>query len=200
VASTQLETLQRSLSLPGMRRFKNVTFALLFVISAIVIIAIATTQEESLLTVGVSVLSSTTIICGGGLALRWGSIRFARRHAERVLAAIPDGPSLLDYFELLGREATTRAIELEIEVGDAQRGRHREIEHAIHLRFPGVKTIWHADTATVRSPAYTCQRELDLDDEADVIVHDNGPLHAFFVGVLACTGPAKRVRIREVKR
>jgi hypothetical protein len=198
MASTQLETLERSLDLPGMRRFEKVTFALLFLAAAVFIGAIATTRDESLLTVGVAVLGGLVIIGGGGLALSWGSTALARRHIERLLASIPDGPSRVEYFELLGRETSPRAIELEVEVGEAQRGQHRALEHAIHERFPGVVTSWQANTVTARSPGYTCERELDLDDEGRVTVHDNGPLHAFFVGVLECTGRAKRVRVREV--
>jgi hypothetical protein len=199
MASTQLETLERSLDLPGMRRFEKVTFALLFVAAAVMIVVLSETQGESLLGIGCAVLGGLVIIGGGGLALSWGSTALARRHIERLLASIPDGPSRVDYFELLGREASARAIELEVEIGEAQRGQHRAIEHAVHERFPGVITSWQADTLTARSPGYACTRELDLDDEGRVTVHDNGPLHAFFVGVLECTGRAKRVRVREVK-
>jgi hypothetical protein len=199
MASTQLETLERSLDLPGMRRFEKVTFALLFVAAAVLICVMVEAQGESMLGIGVSVLGSLVIIGGGGLALSWGSTALARRHIERLLASLPDGPSRVDYFELLGREASPRAIEMDVEVGDAQRGQHQAIEHSIHEQFPGVITSWHADTLTARSPAYPCERELDLDDEGRVTVHDNGPLHAFFVGVLACTGRASRVRVREVK-
>ena len=96
----------------------------------------------------------------------------ARRHIERLLASIPDGPSRVEYFELLGREASARAIEVEVEIGEAQRGQHRAIEHAVHERFPGVITSWQADTLTARSPgyaelvnAYEQQGEHDLVEE-----------------------------------
>jgi hypothetical protein len=199
MASTQLETLERSLDLPGMRRFEKVTFALLFVAAAVLIFAIVATHDESLLSTGGAILGGAVIIGGGALALSFGSTALARRHIERLLASIPDGPSRVEYFELLGREASARAIELEVEVGEAQGGQHRAIEHAIHEQFPGVVTSWNANTLIARSPGYACTVELDLDDEGRVTVHDNGPLHAFFVGVLECTGRAKRVRVREVK-
>lgn len=199
MASTQLETLERSLDLPGMRRFEKVTFALLFVAAAVWIGAIAFTQQESLPTIGVALLGGLVILGGGALALSVGSTALARRHIKRLLASIPDGPSRVDYFELLGREASARAIEVDVELDDDQQGRQRAIEHAVHERFPGVVTSWNARTLTARSPGYPCVRELDLDDEGRVTVHDNGALHAFFVGVLACSGHAKRVRVREVK-
>jgi hypothetical protein len=198
MASSQLQTLARSLDLPGMRRFENVTFVLLFLATTGLIGVVIMTQEESLLTVGGSILGSVVILGGGLFALRWGSTALARRHIERLLASLPDGPSRVDYFELIGREASPRAVEVEVEVDATRRRRYGAIEHAIRERFPGVTTTWQADTLTARSPGYACERELDLDDEGRVTIHDNGPLHAFFVGVLACTGPTKRVRVREV--